>query len=320
MKTRVLRVGAVGVMTLALAASVALADLTVKEQTQMSGMMGMLSSKGAETTYIKGEKMRTESHTEMGGAMAGMMQGAGGSQVADVLTITRLDKGVVWFVNHEDSTYVEMPLKGGAADSLGQVKVKDVKVTKTGRTKEIVGYKCEGVDVTIELEIAMSEGEDAMVQTHTVTTLFWMRPEVKDLEELRYFWDQMVDVAKVSQQGSPMAEAMGPLFAKVKEIQGVPLGMDMTMANPMGGSGGDAEQQAEMKEAMKMVQQMMKQQGKASGDAPEESAADDSGAIKVTRQVTSITKGAIGDGLFEVPKGYKKTTQSMPQMMKEMGE
>ena len=37
------------------------ADLTVKEQTQMSGMMGMLSSKGTETTYIKGEKMRTES-------------------------------------------------------------------------------------------------------------------------------------------------------------------------------------------------------------------------------------------------------------------
>jgi hypothetical protein len=289
------------------------ADLTVKEETQMSGMMGMLSSKGTETTYIKGEKMRTESQMQMGGAMSGMVQGAGGSQSVETIAITRLDKGVLWLVDNSDSTYVEVPLAGEAGDSLGQVKVKDVTVRKTGQTREIVGYKCDGVEVAINLEVAMGDGGETEVQTHSVKTLFWMRPEIKDLEELRHFWDQMVDIVRVSQRGSPMADALGPLFAKVKEIKGVPLGMDMTMANPMAAAAGEADQ-AEMKEAMKMVQQMMKQQGKASGDEP---AGDDSGDIKVTRQVTSISRGVLGDGLFDVPKGYKKTTQSMPQMMKQ---
>jgi len=294
----------------------ALADLTVKEQTQMSGMMGMLSSKGTETTYIKGGKMRTESQTQMGGAMAGMVQGANGSQTVEMIAITRLDKGVLWLVDSSDSTYVETSLKGEAGEASGQVKVKDVTVKKTGATKEIVGYKCEGVEVAIALEVTMGEGDEGGTQTHNIKTLFWMRPEVKGLEELRNFWDQMVDIVRVSQRGSPMADALGPLFAKVKEIQGVPLGMEMTMANPMAAAAGDADQ-AEVKEAMRMVQQMMKQQGKASDDEP---AADDSGDIKVIRQVISISRGALSDGLFEVPGGYRKTTRSMPQMMKGMGE
>jgi hypothetical protein len=166
-------------------------------------------------------------------------------------------------------------------------------------------------------EVTVREGKQTQVQTYNVKNLFWMRPEVKDLEDLRHFWDQMVDVARVSQKGSPMADAMGPLFAKIKEIEGVPLGMELTMENPLGGGAADKDQQAQMKEAMKMIQQMRKGQGKAPAA---ESAESDSGAIKVTREVTAISKGALGDGLFEVPKGYKKTSQPMPQMMKGMGK
>jgi hypothetical protein len=283
------------------------ADLTVKEQTQMSGMMGMISSKGTETTYIKSDKMRTEGQTAMGGAMGGMMEGSGGSKTADVVTITRLDKGVLWMVNNDDSTYVEIPLKGVAADSLAEgFKIKDISVKKTGQTKEIIGYKCEGVEVGMTFEITVREGKETQAQTYSIKNLFWMRPEIKDLEELRRFWDQMVDVARASQKGSPMADAMGPLFGKMKEIQGVPLGMEMTMENPMGGGGADKEQQAQMKEAMKMIQQMRKGQGKAPAA---ESAESDSGAMKITREVTAISRGALADGLFEVPKGYRKTAR-----------
>jgi hypothetical protein len=124
----------------------------------------------------------------------------------------------------------------------------------------------------------------------------------------------MVDIARVSQRGSPMAEAMGPLFAKIKEIKGVPLGMEMSMANPMGGGGADKEQQAKLKEAMKMMQQMNKGGTKAPAAAPE---ASDDNSIKITREVTSIGRSGLSDGLFEVPKGYKKTTQPMSRMMKK---
>jgi hypothetical protein len=305
----------VGLLVVAamLVPALALADLTVKELTQMNGMMGMLSSKGNEVTYIKGDKMRSESQTEMGGTMGGMMQGKGAARTTNAITITRLDKGVLWFVNNDDSTYVEMPLKGPAADSLAQgFKIKDISVKNTGKTKEIVGYKCDGVQVDMTFEVTSGEGADREVQSMSMQNLFWMRPDVKDLEELRHFWDQMVDIARVSQRGSPMAEAMGPLFAKIKEIKGVPLGMEMSMANPMGGGGADKEQQAKMKEAMKMIQQMGKGGTKAPAAAPE---ASDDNSIKITREVTSIARGGLADGLFEVPKGYKKTTQPMSRMM-----
>jgi Domain of unknown function (DUF4412) len=305
MRTRGLLVVA---MALVLVPALVHADLTVKEQTTMGGMMGMMSSKGNETTYIKGDKMRTESQTEMTGAMGGMMKG--GSRTVAATTITRLDKGVLWMINNTDSTYAEISLKGAGVDSVAAgFKVKDISVKKTGQTKDIIGYKCDGVEVSMTFEMtpegkkqAQAEGQ---AQTYTVKTLFWMRPEVKDLEELRHFWDQMVDVAKVSQKGSPMADAMGPLFGKLKEIQGVPLGMEMTMENPMG-EGGDQAQQAKTQEAMKMLKQVMKGQGKAPAT---ESSESETNSIKVTREVTAISKGAVGDGLFEVPNGYKKTAQ-----------
>jgi hypothetical protein len=285
--------------------AVAHADLTVREETRMSGMMGMLSSKGTEATYIKGEKMRSETKTEMGGMMGGMMQGGSEGKTSDMVTITRLDKGVIWFVNGDDSTYTEMSLKGPKVDSLGRanMKIKDISVKKTGQTKTIITHKCEGTEVDITFDMAMGEGKEREIQTHNVKTLFWMRPEVKDLEELRRFWDQMVDVARVSQEGSPMASAMGPVFGKLKEIQGVPLGMEMTMANPMGGGAVGEDEKAEMREAMKMVHEMTKGKGEPPGGEVDTESDD----IRMTRFVTSVSKGSLNDSLFEVPKGYTKT-------------
>ena len=279
------------------------ADLTVREQMKMNGMMGMISTDGTETTYIKGAKMRVESAMEIGGMMAGMAQGVDAQQ--DQVTIMRPDKGVIWFVDDEESTYAEVSLKAAAADSLKDagMKVKDIKVTQTGKTKEIIGYKCKGVAVDMTIEITMEEEGEQLVQTQEVKSLFWMRPEVKDLEELRGFWDRMVDVARSSQQDEAVSGAMNAVFGKVKEIEGVPLGIEITMENLMGGTGADGEQQAAMKEAMEMMRQMMK----GEGEAAEEQPADEGAGLKITRYVTAISKGAVSDALFEIPKGYTKT-------------
>jgi hypothetical protein len=307
MKTRALVViVTLAAVTAFLLPVAALADLTVKEAMEMNGMMGMVSSKGTETTYIKGAKMRVESEMEMGGMLAGMAKGAEADTPGDQVTIMRPDKGVIWFVDNEESTYAEVSLKAGSADSLRNsgVKVKEIKVTDTGKTKEIIGYKCKGVEVDMTIEVAMGEGEERTVQTQNVKSLFWMRPEVKDLEELRSFWDRMVELARTSQQDDATGGAMNAVFAKVKEIDGVPLGVEMTMENLMGGAAADEEQQAEMKEAMAMMRKMMKGKGEAPKEEP---AADEGAGLKITRYVTAISKGGLGDGLFEVPTGYSKT-------------
>jgi len=278
------------------------ADLTVKEETRMNGMMGMLSSKGTETTYIKGEKMRAETTVEMGGMITGMMEGAGTPSPSDVVTITRLDKGLIWFVDNADSTYMEMSLKGSKAESsAARLKVKDLSIKRTGRTKTIMGDKCDGVEVDITVEASAGGGEEQQVQTQSVKSLFWMRPEVKDMAEMRHFWDAMVDVAKISQGNDPMSEVMAPVFAKIKEIPGVPLGVEMSLVAPMGGAG-SAESQAEMQEALKMIQQMRKEKGAPQAEEPAAPATE----ILVTRYVTSMSTGPLSDALFEIPKGYRK--------------
>jgi len=270
------------------------ADLTVKEETRMDGIMGMLSSKGVETTYIKGEKMRAEATVEMGGIMA--------ASPSDVVTITRLDKGLIWFVDNADSTYTEMSLAGSKAESsAAHFKVKDISINKTGRTKTIMGDKCEGVEVNLTIEASAGGGEGQQVQAQSVKSLFWMRPEVKDMAEMRRFWDAMVDVAKISQGSDPMSEVMAPVFAKIKEIPGVPLGIEMSLTAPLG-EGGSAESQAEMQEAMKMLQQMRKGEGAPQAEAP----STPPNEIRVTRYVTSMSTGPLSDSLFEVPKSYRR--------------
>ena len=296
-----------GVLALPLAA---LADLTVKEQVGMSGMMGMMSSKGSETTYIKSDKMRSESNMEMGGMMGAM----GGQGAKEQVTITRLDKGVMWFFGTGESTYTEISLKGEKADdAAAQIKVKAVTVKKTGQTKQITGFKCDGV--LIETTVEVAPGKDELPITQSVQVLFWMRPEVKDLQELRSFWEQTAEMWQASQGAEGMGDQMKLIWDKMKEIQGVPLGMEMTMENPMGKTG--AGDQDEMKEAMKAMQQYMKSKGKAPAEEPKGTESDN---LKITREVVSISKGALSDALFEVPKGYKKVTQNMPEMMKGMGK
>jgi len=303
-KTGIWIVAAVVVGAAALIPAPSLADLTVKERTEMNGMMGMVSSKGTETTYIKGDKMRVESVTEVGGMLAGMAQAGGADTADDQVTIMRPDRGVIWFVDNRESTYAEIALKAGAVDSLKNagVKVKEIKVIETGKTKEIIGYACKGVEVDMTIEVTIGEGKERQVQTQNVKSLFWMRPEVKDLQELRNFWDRMVDLAVSAQQDEATGGAMNAVFRKVKDIDGVPLGVEMTMANPMGDAGGE-EQQAEMKEAMQMMRKMMK--GK--DQAPAEGSADEGAGLKVTRYVTSISKSGLSDGLFEIPSGYTRT-------------
>jgi len=296
-----------GVLALPLAA---LADLTVKEQVGMSGMMGMMSSKGSETTYIKSDKMRSESNMEMGGMMGAM----GGQGAKEQVTITRLDKGVMWFFGTGESTYTEISLKGEKADdAAAQIKVKAVTVKKTGQTKQITGFKCDGVLIETTVEVAPEK--DELPITQSVQVLFWMRPEVKDLQELRSFWEQTAEMWQASQGAEGMGDQMKLIWDKMKEIQGVPLGMEMTLENPMGKTG--AGDQDEMKEAMKAMQQYMKSKGKAPAEEPKGTESDN---LKITREVVSISKGVLSDALFEVPRGYKKVTQSMPEMMKGMGK
>jgi hypothetical protein len=288
------------------------ADLVIEEKIETSGFMGMWSSQGTEITYIKGDKIRNESRVKAKGMMQGMMA----DESEPTVSIIRLDKGIMWFIDDTEGTYHELPLKGeeSAAKREGvDVGVKDLKVTETGEKKEIVGYECEGVNVEMTFETT-AEGETI---SQTAETLLWMASKAKGLDEMRNLWERMLDVAQTTQQGFPVRDALEEVWKKMEETGGIPLGMEITMAGPMGMT----EEDDEMKEAVKMAQKYLMNLTGETEAVGEESTAEEespSGQMKIIREVISIEEKALDDALFEVPESYRKN-QGHPMMFNQPG-
>ena len=290
--------------------AVAMGDLTVKEKTKSSGFMGMGGVEGVETTYIKGDMIRTESEMTYKGMMPGMGAGMMGEGPERDVTIMDLNTGVVWHLDEETMTYTEISLKseltsaGVDVEEGPQFEVKSTKLTKTGKKRDIAGYKCEGVNVEIVAEVGAKDHK----MTTTTDILFWLAPDKKELAEMRDVWQRMLESMGSGEQSFGMKEAVGELTEVMEDLDGVPLGMDVSMDMPMGEGGG---QNAEMQEAMKMMQEMMKGQGgeeaKEAEEVEESEEAEEAPANKITvkREAISISNENLDDSLFSL-KGYTK--------------
>lgn len=281
-------------------------DLIIKEKVSSKGAMGMWESKGTETTYIKGDKVRTDSETKVKGMMEAMMP------KPDVVEthIVRLDKGVIWTLDFEESTYYEisvgdMGAVGGEMES--SMDVKDIKLTRTGDTKKIAGYECEGILIEALIDVE-AEGRTMSMDADA---LFWSAKEDKKLRELMKLWEGMMGIMDVQESGG-FGSGMKALWDKFNEIEGVPLGMELTVDGP---EAEDDEQAEEMKNAMKMMKEYMKSAGKEVEDEEEEG---DERFMVVTREVISIEEASHGDAMFEIPKGFTSIQKRVPAMPKGM--
>ena len=277
--------------------AVAGADLTIKEKTSSTGFMGMWSSKGTEVTYVKGGKMRSESEIERGGMMASMPK----EETLPAVTIVRLDKSVMWYLNLADKTYMEVPLKSEKVEDVGEefdFEFKDLKIRKSGETKEIMGYKCNGIEAEVTFETKLGEEEEPISQK--VDLLFWMTSKAKALKEMRSFWENMIEMGQGATEAYPLGEAMKELWGKLGKEGEVPLGMEMSMARP----GMGPEEEAQMEEAMEMMKQYMK--GGKEGEAEEDEEGGGDSRMRMTREIVSISEKKLDDSLFEIPEDFKK--------------
>jgi hypothetical protein len=274
--------------------TVGFGGLVIEEKLTTRGMMGMMDASGKETTYIEGDKIRTESRMKHGGMMAGMMK----QSVLPQVTIIRLDKNLVWNVNDDDSTFMEVSLEetGGAEQPKGvSFKIKDVKVTDIDKQKKIAGHDCKGLKMEMIFE---TQAEDQKTE-QSAEILFWMAPETGKLKGMKKAWERMME--SVDESGDMLKGAMEEISAKVKERKGVPLGMEMVLEMSMPA---EAEED-EMKEAMQAMRQFMKAKEPAEGAPAEEQLP--ANQLKVTREVISITEQKLEKRLFEVPASYTKT-------------
>jgi len=275
---------------------VALGDLVIKEKVSSKGGMGMWSSEGTEVTYIKNDMIRTDSKTKMTGMMEAMMP----KSETEQSYIVRLDEGLIYTLNLDDSTYTEMGIEeigDTGTDVESKMDVKEVKLEKTGETKKIAGYKCEGIVVTAEIGVESEGG----VMDMDARLLFWAAKEDKKLKELKKLWESMMEMMDV-QEKSGLGAGMKVLWDKFNEIEGVPLGMELYVDSPQAEEGEEAD---EMRHAMEMMKQYMKDMAKEEG-AEEEGEEGDEHFMVITREVISIEEASHKKDLFEIPKGFTK--------------
>ncbi|MGD9402804.1 MAG: hypothetical protein PVF95_11110, partial [bacterium] len=180
--------------------------------------------------------------------------------------------------------------------------VRDIKLTKTGDTKTIAGYKCEGILVEAVADIETENG----IMTMDIDALFWSAKEDKKLKQLMNLWEGMMSQMDV-QESNGFGSGMKALWEKFNEVEGVPLGMELTVDNVGSGDGEEAE---EMKNAMKMMKEYMKGMGKeAEGEEGEEG---DAHFMVITREVISLEERSHSDEMFEIPEGYTRVKGDWP--------
>jgi hypothetical protein len=215
--------------------------------------------------YVKGNKM-----ARLGGMVS---------------TIYDLDAGTITTINNQKQTYMKMTFdemreqmqqmqqrmsrgQGGDLDF-------DVKVENTGQTRAIGGETAKETVITMTAKQANANGQ-MIVKTH-----LWLVPLTAATRESVEFSRKLGEKFAYAYGGSPMmGPAAGGLAAAMKESfkqDGYPVLNDIevsgvTMAGPMGGSGGDP-------------------------NAP---------LMQMEMESSNFATGAVDDAKFSVPAGFKE--------------
>jgi hypothetical protein len=196
------------------------ADVMYEMTSTTEGMMGM-KGETQMRVFVKGDRSLTEMTAE--NPMMGSMSDT---------KIIRLDKGIIWSIDHENKEYTQYIMEEMAGEpeesEAPAMEMPDVKVVRTGNTKKILNKDCEEIIVT--METAGEEGSATFRQT------MWVTKDVPGYKEIQEFQKHMSE----SKLGS--SAMMGPnkknyeeFQNKISEIEGFPLEMVMEMI--MGGEG-----------------------------------------------------------------------------------
>jgi len=175
------------------------AEAVIERATRSGGFAGMGGFEGTSITVTSGTAEREESRLRFTGAFLGAMQRMAGA--GDSVTITRLDRDLVWRLDPEKKTYTESPLtvrgererQGPAPGARPKERPREsepsdvvvtrneFKVEKTGARKTINGFPCEEYLATWRVETrSQKSGETSRT---TMTLRAWTTPETAEMRE-----------------------------------------------------------------------------------------------------------------------------------------
>lgn len=325
LKVKVLLIIALAVLPVVPAAP-AMADVAITQKSTSTMMGGMMLTSGSFTMYISGDRQRTD--MEMKSEMPMFA-----SPVMKSTTITRLDKGLVWNIDHERKMYQEMLLADlrAMADSFSvgdesmpgpltddmEVGKPEFSIKPTGRNKTINSFACE--EVLVHMIMHAADRQTGDTGSFVLHNNMWVTKNCPGWDDYRNFSKKSMEkMGSAEDRGSPAA-ALGMmgfdlqgLLKEMEKIEGMPILQEMTMVLTGDLGARIAEQMAEREEAMGQAAAAMQGLAGMAGRADKDAKKPDSGTasgliLESTIEVESIKSGAVEAAKFEVPQGYSKS-------------
>jgi len=340
MKTSVL---GICLAVLLLAATAMAADVTVRSTIESKGMVGIMNMAGTQEVMVSGEMQKQATSLKMTNKVAKFL---GGGKPQDKIEITRVDKELFWDIDVKDKKYTEQTfaeartemekalaeaqkekdenLKKHPEDTV-QFKM-DVKVEKTGKTQQIIGYTANETIVTVT-----TYGEDkesGEKGTFTIVFDFWVAKDVPGTEAMTAFNIAYAQKFGLTVQGQEtvnsalMSYGIDPeeMYDKMGDLEGMPL---LTVVTTMASGAAKApaegkDDKAKEETAEKSEDDESSTAAKALGglfgkkkdkDKDKDKKSDSSETpylFKFTSTVTEVSTSAIAASEFEVPAGFKK--------------
>lgn len=213
---------------LSLALATATADVTVKQTTSGKGLG--VSGSAPATTYIKGNKMRSE------------------VQLGDKthITIYDLDTQKMYIFDSKKKEADVWDMADFAQELSKNVDVSSMKasIKPNGQTKQIAGATANGYDMDVSMQSAMG-GNQKMMMTVNLQGPVWIVKGAPGAEDYNHFYKAAVEKGWIfsdprAAKGQPgQAKAMAQMYKQISDIGGIAYESDpqvkMSGEGPMAG-------------------------------------------------------------------------------------
>ena len=269
-----------------LLASSASADVVIKEKSVSEGLGGFGNGTTSRTLIVAGDKSRSEDEATYTGRFKTL---AGGGKPHTTISITRIDKEVIWNLEPEKKQYTELTFaqmremmqKGmaGGDKAAQEAQAKDagmtfaVDVKRTGAKETVNGFATEQVIITCvgkpkNPEKGAENAEFRMVMDE------WLTKNAPGAQEQVEFYKRFAEKLGMEAQLSGVSamarqmygNGMKELAEKMKDLGGIAIRSTFTIEGPAEGAASQkqtAEQVRASQEQAKADREKAKQQAAA---------------------------------------------------------
>ncbi len=188
-------------------------DVMYEMETRTSGKLSAVEQITTTRNFIKGDRMRTE-----------IKSCSPGMDNLTFVSITRFDKGIVWFLNTDKKEYMEIRLVDeGSVQVSGDTinTIPELKIEKSGESKEILNIKCEKYFLSIDI----NSGNEKTKITQTM----WIGNNFPGYTEIKRFNKRILESNYGTDNSGATNQLIEKLRRKISEIDGFPLELEIIL-------------------------------------------------------------------------------------------